>query len=71
MEKIIGLKELRQNTATYIKEARSGKSFLVIQRSQPVFRIVPPEEAEVWEEVIDFTKIKKGGVALKHLLQRL
>ncbi|TSC75390.1 MAG: hypothetical protein G01um101433_887 [Parcubacteria group bacterium Gr01-1014_33] len=67
MEKIIGLKELRQNTKTYIKKARSGKSFLVVQRSRPIFRIVPPEEAEVWEEVIDFAKVKKGGMALKHL----
>lgn len=71
MEKIIGLKELRENTKRFIKGAQRGKSFLVVQRSRPVFRITPPEEGESWEQVIDFTKIKKGGVALKNLLKRL
>lgn len=71
MERIIGLKELRQNTKTSIKEARRGKSFLVVQRSRPVFRITPPEETESWKQVVDFTKIKKGGVTLDNLLKRL
>ncbi|MFH1145743.1 MAG: hypothetical protein V1707_02155 [bacterium] len=26
---------------------------------------------EVWEEIIDFTKIKKGGVDIKKLLKQL
>ena len=71
MEKVIGLKDLRENTKTYIKEARRGRSFLVVRRSRPVFRITPPEEAENWEQVIDFTGIKKGGVSIKNLLERL
>lgn len=71
MEKIIGLKELRENTKTYIREAKRGKSFLVVRRSRPVFRITPPEENGSWEQVVDFTKIKKGGVDIKDLLKRL
>jgi len=29
------------------------------------------EESELWEEVVDFTKIKRGGVAISDLLSRL
>ena len=72
MTKIIGLKDLRENTDTYLAQIRKGHSFLVLRRSEPVFRISPVEEAdEVWERVIDFTKIKKGGVALSQILARL
>lgn len=72
MEKIIGLRELRERADVYIKEAARGKSFLVVRRSRPIFRITPPEEApELWETAIDFTKVKPSGVALKALLKRL
>lgn len=71
MENIIGLKELRQNIGSYIAEIKKGKSFIIIRRSMPVFKISPPEELEVWEPIVDFTKIKKGGIPLKNLLARL
>lgn len=72
MNNIIGLKELRENTENYVSQVKKGKSFIVIRRSEPVFKISPLEEAEeLWETVIDFTKIKKGGVALQQLLSRL
>ena len=72
MTKIIGLKELRENTDTYLAQVKKGSSFLVLRRSEPVFKISPVEEAEeLWETVIDFTKIKKGGVPLKEILTRL
>ncbi|HRZ30129.1 MAG TPA: type II toxin-antitoxin system Phd/YefM family antitoxin [Candidatus Paceibacterota bacterium] len=72
MTKIIGLKELRENTDTYLAQIKRGHSFLVLRRSEPVFKISPIDEAEeLWEEVIDFTKIKKGGVALDQILARL
>jgi len=35
-----------------------------------LFKISPIDE-EYWEEVIDFTKVKKGGIDLKELLKRL
>jgi hypothetical protein len=44
----------------------------VVKKSKPVFRISPPEDdADLWEPVIDFTKIKKGGVPIVDLLSRL
>lgn len=68
---IVGLKELRQNVSAYAAEIKKGKSFIVVRRSKPVFKISPPDEVELWEPVIDFTKIKNGGVPLKDLLKYL
>ena len=71
MENIIGLKNLRVNMEKYIEKVKAGRSFVVFKQSQPLFRISPINEAGDWEEVIDFTKIKKGGVAINELLSRL
>ena len=69
---VVGLKELRENIEAYISEIEKGSSFLVVKKSKPVFRISPPEDdADLWEPVIDFTKIKKGGVPIADLLSRL
>ena len=71
MHTIIGLKEFRQNVAAYGEKVRAGKSFIVVRRSRPLFKIAPLSEDGEWEEVVDFTKIKKGGVDIKQLLSRL
>ncbi|HLD34921.1 MAG TPA: hypothetical protein VJB62_03585 [Patescibacteria group bacterium] len=72
MSNVIGLKDLRENVENYVSEIKRGKSFIVLRRSLPVFKISPPDEdAELWESVVDFTKIKKGGVEIKNLLSRL
>jgi len=69
---IVGLKELRENTDAFIAQVAKGNSFIVVRKSKPVFRITAPDEAaELWESVVDFTKVKKGGVALEALLARL
>jgi len=68
---IVGLKELRENIDTYINKVNKGKSFLVLRKSKPVFKISPADEADIWEEVIDFTKIKSGGVSIDEILARL
>jgi prevent-host-death family protein len=71
-EAIVGLKELRENIETYITKVKKGDSFIVVKKSKPVFRISPLEDdADLWESVIDLTKIRKGGVAIKDLLSRL
>ena len=71
-QKIVGLKELRENIATYITQIEKGKSFTVVRRSRPIFTISPPDqETGQWEPVIDFTKMKKGGVKIEELLSRL
>ena len=72
MDNIIGLKELRQNVSGFAKQIQKGRSFIVVKQSKPLFKITPiKEEIEQWEEAIDFTKIKKGGVLLDELLTRL
>lgn len=71
---IIGLKDLRLNMEKYIKMVRKGHSFTVIRKSAPVFKIEPTDEwgdEGVWETVIDFTKIKKGGVPASEVLSAL
>ena len=70
MENIINLKELRLNVSKYAKKVAKGDSFIVFKRSQPLFKISPVDETR-WEEVVDFTKIKKGGVDIDEVLSRL
>lgn len=70
MENIINLKNLRENMQKYAQEIKKGRSFIVFKKSKPLFRISPVEESP-WEEVIDFTTIRKGGVDLKELLKRI
>lgn len=72
--RIIGLKELREQTEHYIGQVRKGRSFVVVRRSRPVFRVMPVDE---WgdegtrETVVDFTKLRKGGIPAKALLKKL
>ena len=69
---IIGTKELRENLPAYIEEVGKGKSFTVVRRSKPVFEIKPlAEDNSRWETVVDFTRIKKGGVKIDDILSRI
>ncbi len=68
---VVGLKELRENIDIYINRINKGKSFLVLRKSKPVFKISPADEMDAWEPVIDFTKVKTGGVNIKEILSRL
>ena len=70
MEKIIGLKELRNNTDKYVKEINKGNSFIVMRKSRPLFKISFPER-DVWETVIDFTKTSKKSIPARNLLKYL
>ena len=70
MKNIITLKNLRENMQEYARKVKKGQSFIVFKRSQPLFKINPVEE-DLWEEVIDLTKIKKGGVNIAEVLKRL
>ena len=72
IQQIVGLKELRENIDTYINAVEKGQSFIVVRKSKPVFKISSLDQAdELWEPIVDFTKIKKGGIALNQLLSRL
>lgn len=68
---IVGVKELRQNLNNYISQIKKGKSFTIVRRSKPVFKISPVDSEEMWEEVTDFTKIKKGGIKIEEILSRI
>lgn len=74
MNTIIGLKELRQNTEKYINAIKRGRSFTVVRRSKPVFKIMAVDEwgdEGDWKTVIDFTKMRKGGVPADEVLRTL
>ena len=69
---LIGLKDFRENLPDYIKTIEGGHSYVVIKRSKPVFRISPVEnDDEMWETVIDFTQLQRGGVNINEILKRL
>lgn len=67
----VGVKELRENLGRYIAHIAKGQSFTVIKRTQPVFKISPIADDGQWEEVVDFTRLKKGGVKINEILSRL
>ena len=72
MKNILGLKEFRNKTEKYINRVNKGESFTVVRRSNPVFKISPIEEDQsLWEPVLDFTKIKRGGISANTVLQIL
>ena len=72
MEHIIGPKQPRQSAGTYIDHARHGQRFIVPRRSKAFSKKVPVNEADAgWEEVVDFTKVKRGGVRMEDVLARL
>ena len=71
---IIGFKELRENAGKYISAVEKGKTFTVVRRSKPIFKMIPVDEwgdEGVWETVIDFTKFKKGGIRAEEVLASL
>ena len=41
---IVGLKELRENMGSYISAVEKGRTFLVLRKSKPIFRMNPVDE---------------------------
>jgi len=71
---IIGLKDLRENMDSYISQINKGRTFVVVRKSKPVFKLTPLDawgDEGVWEKVVDFTKIKKGGLPLDNVLSKI
>lgn len=71
MEKTIGLRAFRENIGKYARATARGTSFVVMRKNEPLFRIASVDDEEGWETIIDFTKIKRGGVDIKEILARL
>jgi prevent-host-death family protein len=71
-QRIVGLKELRENMEEYIERVNKGESITVMRRSTPIFNITPVDADEVgWESVADFTEINPRGVSGREILKRL
>ena len=71
---IVGLKDLREHTENYIARVRRGKSFIIVRRSKPIFKITPVDEwgdEGLWETVVDFRQIGAEGMSAKTLLKAL
>ena len=69
MNNLIGLKDLRLNMNKYVDAVKAGQSFIVLKQSKAIFKLTPIDEDDNWEEVVNFAKIKKGGVNLNELLE--
>jgi len=69
-QKIVGLKELRENMETYIDAVEQGQRVTVVRRSKPIFTLISPDDDESqWETAIDFTEGgTKSGVDAQELL---
>ncbi len=70
MKNIVGLKELRKNINKYVSRVKKGENLIVMKRTTPLFKMTSVDDDE-WEEVVDFSKIRKGGVNVKDVLSRL
>ena len=70
-DNLITVRELREDLPAIINKVCRGGEFLVFKKSKPVFRLSSPEADGDWETVIDFTKIKKGGININELLKAL
>ena len=71
---IIGLKDLRENMGSYIRQIESGHSFTVVRRSLPIFKLEPVDEwgdGPGWETVVDFRKINPHGVPIGDVIASL
>lgn len=71
MKKIVGLKDFREHMTTYATRVQKGESFVIVKKSKPLFTICPVEHEESWETVVNFTALRKGGVALEEVLKKL
>lgn len=71
MEYIIGLKDFRMDVEKYAQAVEDGASVIVARKSKPLFKLSPVNDDSEWEAVVDFTKIKKGGININELLSRL
>ena len=75
MTRYAGVKELRQNMMKYARHVGRGGEVVVLKHNKPLFKMCRVEdpfgdEGE-WESVINFTKMRKGGVSAEEILAAL
>ncbi len=74
MSGIVGLKELRENMEKYIGHVKKGRSFTVVRRSRPIFKVVPVDEwgdEGEWETIADFRDMPNGGMPATDFIKLL
>ncbi|MDR2063207.1 MAG: type II toxin-antitoxin system prevent-host-death family antitoxin [Candidatus Nomurabacteria bacterium] len=59
---IISLKDFRNNVQKYADMVEDGDTFVVMKRSEPIFKVVSPREE--WEE-IDLTDENDNGMPIE------
>lgn len=67
-EQIVPFKEFRLDAQKYIDQVSKGKSFLIMRRSRPIFRMEPVEEQ--WE-TLDLRDKNGEGMPAKKFLKIL
>jgi prevent-host-death family protein len=74
-DKIIGVKELRENIDKYAAQVKAGRSITVVKRSEPLFRLTPVDDDDDanWETLIDFRTIPgyENGMPADEFLKAL
>ena len=75
-DKIIGVKELRENIDKYAAQVKAGRSITVVKRSEPLFRLTPVDDDEDennWEPLIDLRTIPgyENGMPAAEFLKAL
>lgn len=72
---IVGLKELRMNIEKYIQLIQKGHSFVVVRKSDPIFKLEPIDvwgDEGTWETVADFSSYSvEGGIPIADLIKKL
>lgn len=71
---IIGFKDLRENADKYINAVEKGRTFTVVRKSKPIFKMVPVDEfgdEGTWETVADFRDKNGKGIKAEDLLKIL
>ncbi len=53
MNTVINAKQLRSSLPEIVRRVRTGARFTVLYRSSPAFQIVPPDEADLTEVVLE------------------
>ena len=66
----IGLKAFMKNVNAVVRKIKLGDDFIVMRKSEPLFKVSSLVNDQ-WEEVIDFSKIQRGGVDIDYLSKRL
>jgi prevent-host-death family protein len=71
---IVGFKELRENADKYIDAVEKGRTFTIVRRSKPIFKMVPVDEygdEGTWETIADFRDKNGKGIKMQDFSKML